>query len=159
MLLKDILDEDFVNYKKASMYLAFPFCTFKCEKDCGIKCCQNSSIAKQKNIDFDIDDIIKRYLNNGITHAIVCCGLEPLDSFNDVLELLKKLRTEYGCNDDFVVYTGYKEDEVEDKINELAKYSNVIVKFGRFVPNQESRYDEVMGINLASPNQHGVKIS
>ena len=39
-------DEDFVNYKKASMFLSFPHCTFKCEKDCGVACCQNSDLAK-----------------------------------------------------------------------------------------------------------------
>lgn len=159
MILKDILDEDFVNYKKASMYIAFPYCTFKCEKDCGIKCCQNSSMVQQKNMECDPDKIIKRYVDNEITHAIVCCGLEPLDSFNDVVTLLDLLRNKYHCNDDFVIYTGYKEEEVEDKVKQLSQYPNVIMKFGRFVPNQESRYDEVMGINLASPNQYGKKIS
>ena len=69
------------------------------------------------------------------------------------------LRNKYHCNDDFVIYTGYKEEEVEDKVKQLSQYPNVIMKFGRFVPNQESRYDEVMGINLASPNQYGKKIS
>lgn len=159
MILKDILDEDFVNYKKASMYIAFPYCTFKCEKDCGIKCCQNSSMVQQKNMECNPDKIIKRYVDNEITHAIVCCGLEPLDSFNDVVTLLDLLRNKYHCNDDFVIYTGYKEEEVEDKVKQLSQYPNVIMKFGRFVPNQESRYDEVMGINLASPNQYGKKIS
>lgn len=159
MILKDILDEDFVNYKKASMYIAFPYCTFKCEKDCGIKCCQNSSMVQQKNMECDPDKIIKRYVDNEITHAIVCCGLEPLDSFNDVVTLLDLLRNKYHCNDDFVIYTGYKEEEVEDKVKQLSQYPNVIMKFGRFVPNQESRYDEVMGINLATPNQYGKKIS
>lgn len=159
MIVKDILDEDFLNYKKAAMYIAFPYCTFKCEKDCGIKCCQNSSLAKSKNFDFDIDEIIQRYMNNEITHAIVCCGLEPLDSFKDLMLLLAKLRVEYKCNDDFVIYTGYKEEEVKDKVEQLSKYPNVIMKFGRFVPNQESKYDEVMGITLASPNQYGKKIS
>lgn len=159
MILKDIIDEDFVNYKKASMYLAFPFCSFKCEKDCGIKCCQNSPMAQQTNIDCYPDNIVKRYLDNKITHAIVCCGLEPLDSFEDVLLILRKLRVKYQCNDDFVIYTGYKEEEVQNKIDKLSQYSNVIVKFGRFIPNQESKFDEVLGVNLASPNQYAKKIS
>ena len=34
---KCIVPTDFLNYKKPSMYIAFPFCSFKCEKECGIK--------------------------------------------------------------------------------------------------------------------------
>jgi hypothetical protein len=30
----------------------------------------------------------------------------------------------------------------------------VIVKFGRFIPNQKSHYDEILGVNLVSPNQY-----
>lgn len=55
-----------------------------------------------------------RYLNNDITKAVVCQGLEPFDDFTDVLDLLKVLRQ--FTNDDFVVYTGYEEAEVRDKI-------------------------------------------
>ena len=36
MKLKGLIDEDFVNYKDPSLFLIFPFCTFKCEKECGI---------------------------------------------------------------------------------------------------------------------------
>ena len=38
-------------------------------------------------------------------------------------------------------------------------FPNIIIKFGRFIPNQEGHYDEVLGINLASKNQFGEKIS
>ena len=48
--IKDIIDEDFVNYKKPSMFIATSTCTFKCEKeDCNVHC-QNSKIVKQKTI-------------------------------------------------------------------------------------------------------------
>ena len=159
MILKDILDEDFVNYKKPAMYLAFPKCTFKCEKDCGIKCCQNSDLARSKNFDIDMDKLIARYLRNGITSSIVCCGLEPLDSFDDVLTLLKKLRKEYNCNDDFVIYTGYYKEEVLDKIEQLKQYPNVIMKFGRYIPNDEGRFDPILLVKLASKDQYAEKIS
>lgn len=39
------------------------------------------------------------------------------------------------------------------------KWKNIIVKFGRFIPNQHPHYDEVLGINLASDNQYAEKIS
>ena len=36
----------------------------------------------------------------------------------------------------------------------LQRYG-IIVKFGRFRPNQEKHFDEVLGIYLASNNQYG----
>ena len=59
-----------------------------------------------------------------------------------------------------MIYTGYYYDEIKNKVDYIAEnYNNIIFKFGRFVPNQESRYDEVLGVTLASPNQYGVKVS
>ena len=40
MRIKFLVDEDFVNYKKPSMFIGFPNCTWKCEKECGQKMCQ-----------------------------------------------------------------------------------------------------------------------
>lgn len=157
MKLRGLIDEDFVNYKKASMFLIFPHCTWKCEKECGIKCCQNSSVAKLPIIEIETDKLIKRYLENPITHAIVLGGLEPLDSFDEVIELISKLRE--NSQDDIVIYTGYKEEELNQKLEILKKYSGIIVKFGRFIPNAKHRYDEVLGVELASENQFARRIS
>ena len=33
-------------------------------------------------------------------------------------------------------------------------FKNIIIKFGRYVPNQKEHYDEILGINLASSNQY-----
>ena len=41
MFVKGIIDEDFVNYKKPVMYIAFPCCSFKCDKENGARYCQN----------------------------------------------------------------------------------------------------------------------
>ena len=92
-----------------------------------------------------------------MTSSIVCGGLEPMDSFEDVYDLLKALR-EYR-EDDFVIYTGYYKEEIEDKINKLKEFKNVIVKFGRFIPNQKRHFDDVLGVELASDNQHAEIIS
>jgi hypothetical protein len=153
MIIKGIVEEDFVNYKKPSMVIQFPNCSFKCEKECGKRVCQNSALATEKNIEKDSKDIINRYLCNTITSAIICSGLEPLDSFGDVLDLLKLLRMN-GCTDDFVIYTGYKEEECKQYETIFNHFGNVIVKYGRFIPNQEPHYDELLGINLASDNQY-----
>ena len=62
MILKQLLDEDFVNYKKPSMFIGFPFCTFKCEKECGEHCCQNSALAQTPNIDVGVKTIVNKYV-------------------------------------------------------------------------------------------------
>ena len=153
MKIKGLITEDFVNYKKASMTIIFPYCTFKCGKDY----CQNSSLAKSPIIEISIDDLVNRYNNNPITEAIVMQGLEPFDSWSDLKEFVKKLR-EYN-NDDIIIYTGYNKDEVIKYIKELSVYPNIIVKFGRYVPNQEKHYDDVLGVYLASNNQYAERIS
>lgn len=153
MKIKGLISEDFVNYKKPSMTIMFPCCTFKC----GTEYCQNSPLAKEKNIDLEIDDIVTRYINNPITESIVMQGLEPFDSWNDLMKLIEKLRS--FVDDDIVIYTGYYKEEIADKIHVLSKYKNIIVKFGRYIPNQEKHYDEVLGVYLASDNQYAEKIS
>lgn len=158
MIIKEIKDEDFINYKKPSMFIGFPTCSWKCEKECGVRCCQNGALASMKNFDISVRDISDRYLSNLITSAIVCGGLEPLDSFVDLQELILSIR-ESGCLDDIVIYTGYNPQEIDNKISILKKYKNIIIKFGRFIPNQNPHFDEVLGVNLASDNQYAVKIS
>lgn len=154
MLLKGMIEEDFVQYKKPSMFLIAPFCTFKCDKENGNQICQNWSLAKSPIIDYDIDKLIQRYLGNPITKAIVFGGLEIIDSFEELIAFIHKLRLEYRCNDYIVIYTGYYEEEIEDKLEKLRQFSNIIVKFGRFIPDQKEHYDPVLGINLASDNQY-----
>ncbi len=158
MEIKGLLDEDFVNYKLPSMFIAFPKCTFKCEKECGVRCCQNSELATAPNISLDVFTIVQRYLSNPISKAIVCGGLEPMDSFEDLINLIEQLRY-IGCNDKIILYTGYNKDEIVDKIRVLSTYQNIVVKYGRFVPNQERHYDEVLGVYLASDNQYAEVIS
>ena len=157
--VKDIKYEDFVNYKKPSMFIAFPSCTFKCERECGQKMCQNSSLMQSPNKTIGIKTILNRYINNPITSAIVMGGLEPFDSEKDLHMLISYLRT--VTQDDIVVYTGYTEEEVKSKeiYNMLIKFPNIIIKFGRYIPNQQKHYDEILGVELASNNQYGKRIS
>lgn len=155
--LKDIVDEDFVNYKKPSMFLIFPNCTFKCDKENGNKICQNSSLIKEPNVEIEIAAVVNRYCRNLLSHSIVCGGLEPFDSWKELLSLICELRK--VTEDDIIIYTGYTEKEITEQINQLAQFSNIIIKFGRFIPNQSSHLDAVLGINLASPNQYARRIS
>lgn len=161
MIIKGLRDEDFLQYKLPSMLVAFPSCTFKCEKECNCKgMCQNSSLAKSPDIKISAKDIVARYINNPITKALVCGGLEPFDSSEQLLELAIEFRAH--TDDPFIIYTGYNDpDEISPEIwNSLLRYvPNLIIKWGRYIPNQESHYDEVLGVYLASPNQVAEKIS
>ena len=157
MRIKGLIEEDFIQYKKPSMFIIFPTCTFKCEKECGRKVCQNATLATSPDIEVGVKTIINRYVNNPITSAIVCGGLEPFDACDNLLQLVSYLRTHW--NDDVVIYTGYKEKEIQDKIDILKQFPNIIIKFGRFIPNQKSHYDDVLGVQLASPNQYARRIS
>jgi len=156
MKLKGITDEDFVNYKKPSMFIAFPHCTFKCEKDCGELCCQNSALANAETFEISCREIVDRYLSNPITSAVVCGGLEPFDDFPDLYNLVWELRRR--SKDDVVIYTGYNREEIAEQIKTLAGEGNIIVKFGRYIPHQEPHADPVLGVSLASGNQYAERI-
>lgn len=159
MLVKTIISEDFINYKKASMFIGTCYCNWKCckENNLPITICQNHLIDNQKNIEISNEDIYKRYSDNPITSAIVIGGLEPFLQFDEIYELIKYIR-EYSY-DDIVIYTGYYPNELEDEIKELKSFINIIIKFGRYIPNNSPHYDDVLGINLISDNQFAIKIS
>lgn len=170
MKLKFLIDEDFVNYKKPSMVVGFPFCGMKCNVDCGKEVCHNTPLTEEPIIDMDVDHICERYLTNPMTAAIVMQGFEPLDSSFELIELIDALRTKNGCKDDIVIFTGYTEEECNgehDKVYEnvnfekvhavykqLQQYENIIVKFGRYIPGNEPHPDELLGVALASDNQY-----
>ena len=156
MQIKELKDEDFINYSKPSMFIIFPSCSFKCDKENGCNLCQNSHLAQEPTLDMPINNILHRYIYNDITSAIVCGGLEPFDSENDLLSLVDTAREYFYIRDDIVIYTGYTEEELKDRFvfQQLIQYPNIIIKFGRFRPNQTPHYDEVLGIKLASDNQY-----
>lgn len=152
MKLKGLVDYDISNYKDPSLFLIFPFCTFKCDKECGRPLCQNSGLAKEPIIEVDTNYIFQKYFENPLTKAIVFGGLEPFDSWDEMLCFIINFRLK--SSDTIIIYTGYIEDEIKDKIKVLSLYENIIVKFGRYVPNEEPHYDPILGIKLASSNQY-----
>lgn len=160
MKIKNIIDEDFVNYKKASMFIGTCYCDWKCCKEANIpiSTCQNYQLSSAFKREVSIETLIDRYLRNPITNAIVVGGLEPMLQFQDIKELILCLRNN-GCMDDFVIYTGYYENELEEQIKWFQENTeNVIVKFGRYIPKRESHFDDLLGIYLASENQYAKKI-
>ena len=153
MKLRGLIAEDFSNYKVPSMFIITPQCDFKCCTEAGNDICQNMDIVNQSIIEIDDDKLIQKYLDNDISKAIVFGGLEPFNTFDEMYDFIRKLRWEYSCFDPVVIYTGYYPNEIIDELSCLCKYDKIIVKFGRFIPGQESRFDEVLGVELASSNQ------
>ena len=151
MRVKNVIEEDFVNFKLPSMFISTSKCDFKCDRECGEKVCQNSSLAAAPI--FEIDDIklIKKYLSNDITEAIVIGGLEPFDTFDEMYSFIWRFRQ--MSSDTIVIYTGYYPSEIAEQLKKLFKFKNIIIKFGRFIPNDKTRYDQVLGVTLASSNQ------
>lgn len=163
MLVNNIIDEDIINYKEVSMFIGMPFCSGKCWKELGLDCsiCQNDKLRNSDLIDVDILALVKRFQDNPLSKAVVFGGLEPLDSAADVYYFIFTMR-QLGLNNKVVIYTGYKEEEkdVQDFIDILKEhyFTNVIIKVGRYIPNSNSRYDDILGVTLASDNQYAIEI-
>ena len=161
MRVKTIVDEDFVNYKKPAMFIGTISCGGKCCIEAGIplSVCQNDGWRSGTPVVLSDRELCQRYLTNPLTKAIVFGGLEPFEQFKELERFIFTLRRVFGCDDDVVIYTGYNPEELSFELNVLSgHYNNIIVKFGRFVPNSQHRFDEVLGVELASDNQYAVQI-
>ena len=112
------------------------------------------------------NDIDKNYLIDTRLREI-----EWLDkrqsSFNDIFNFLYMLRIIYKCNDDVVIYSGYTQEELSNPeyniIEILKKYytsekNKIIIKCGRFIPNNDPHLDPILGIKLASDNQYAIEL-
>ena len=155
MKILDVLDVDSVNYKKLCMTIMFPYCSFKCNKDAGTIVCQNYQSKGSELIDVEINELIKMYVENPLTEAIVMQGFEPFDSYNDLYALIYEFTR--VSKDDIVIYTGYNKSEIQSEVLalcDLIECNNLIIKFGRYVPNDISVFDETLGVTLSSSNQY-----
>ena len=159
MKLKGIIDYDCTNYKEPVLTLEFPYCDFKCDKLNGCQVCQNNSLINEPNIEISFKKIWELYKQNPLTKGFCFQGLEPLDSVNEVLDFIKYIRINNLCNDPIIIYTGYNKEEVTKFIYQITQFDNIIIKWGRFIINQNHHYDEVLGVNLASDNQYAEKIT
>ena len=160
MILKDIIDEDFANYKLPSMFLSTSYCTWKCciEANIPISVCQNHLISQQDNIKVSADEIFRRYQSNPITHALVIAGLEPILQFDEVLDVIKCFRNN-GCEDDIILYTGYYKHELPVQIETLKYYKNIVIKFGRYKEGDVHHFDNTLGVFLTNKEQYAERIS
>ena len=159
MKLKGIIDYDCTNYKEPVLTLEFPYCDFKCDKLNGCQICQNSSLILEPDIEIPFTKIWEMYKENPLTKGFCFQGLEPLYDKNETLHLIIFIREICHCNDPIIIYTGYNKTESIDFLEQIPKYKNIIIKWGRFIMNQKPHYDDILGVNLASDNQYAEKIN
>lgn len=162
MILKGFQEESFVQYKKPCMFLGTSKCDFKCDRESESRVCQNGELAKAPEFYVSDEELYERYIDNPITSSIVIGGLEPFDDIDDVIDFIGCIREKFSCNDDIVIYTGYTEEELEDIFSDvlywLSLKGNIFLKVGRYIPGRPPRYDETLGVTLASDNQYGIKL-
>lgn len=160
MRLKAIESERFQDFKLPSMFIATCFCDFKCCKELGLstEVCQNEPLAQASIKEIPDSVIYTHFASNPISKAVVFGGMEPFLQFEEILSLLSVFRNN-KCDAPFVIYTGYYPEEIVSRLEQLASYQNVIVKFGRFVPGDKPHFDPVLGVELASNNQYAKQIS
>lgn len=158
--LRGVVVEDFCNYKLPSMFLISSYCDWKCCHEANIdeSVCQNHGLVSGTIKQYSYDSIYQAYINNPITKAIVIGGLEPMLQIDEIIGLIKFFRKNH-CQDTFVIYTGYYPSEIQDCVSKLKNLNNIIIKYGRYVPNAKSRYDDVLGITLISDNQYAEVLS
>ena len=157
MRIAGIITEDFINYKKPCMTIQFPYCDFKCDKENGGQYCQNYALKSESVIDIPIEKIVNYYVTNTITKAIVFQGLEPFYNSSILYELIDEFRSK--TDDTIIIYTGYTEEELDNCVKILKdRFKNIIIKFGRYKPNQEPHKDKILGVKLASDNQYAVRV-
>lgn len=158
MKILNIKAEDFVNYKKPAMFIGMGTCNFKCCSEAGIspEICQNY-LLQHDCMELEPQTIVGNYTSNSISESVVIGGLEPFDDFMNLLDLVDEFRL--NTDDDIVIYTGYYPDEIVNYLSYLIKYDNIIIKFGRFIPNEKPHKDKLLGVELASPNQFAVELS
>lgn len=161
--LIDVKTDDTTDYKETSLLLVFPKCSGKCNG------CQNWQLFNIKNIrTYKIKSIIELYNSLNTHKSIVCAGLEPFDSFDELLLLISKIvRLEKSV--DFIIYTGYNKEEIDSKIKLLLetfilnvknRQSKIIIKYGRYDKTKNKKwYSKVLGVGLATSNQYVIMYS
>lgn len=155
MLVKTLFinDCDIVNYKEACMFIG---AGYSCSRGCPN--CQNEALKGTQPHLTKGERIVEDYLHLPITHAIVFGGLEPLDDLDNLTEWVRLFRDK--TNDPIIIYSGDSPESprVGNAVTRLKRYKNIIFKLGEYHTGQEPHYDELLGVKLASDNQHGYRL-
>ena len=151
MKYSEITYPDVNNGEGCRVTLFVSGCSHRC-KGCHNPETWNFDFGKDFNDDVKIRlfDIVSKPYIKGLTLS----GGDPLDSYDDVLELVKEFRNRFGETKDIWVYTGYV---IDDLLNlnkeEILEYVDVLVD-GEYIEEQRD-------VSLAfrgSKNQRIIKI-
>lgn len=155
-----LVDERLSDYRLPTLMIAVLSCDWKCAREAGFSAslCQNHNLEGTEPLVISPQEIFEVYSHNPITQGILFGGLEPFLQFDEMMDVIRYFRAN-GCNDPIIIYTGYTEEELADEIDYLSQWSSIIVKFGRFIPNQAPHFDPVLGVSLVSDNQYAKVIS
>lgn len=102
----------------------------------------------QKAHDYLFEELAKPYI-----HGLTLSGGDPLDSFDDILPLVREVKTKMPQKDIWV-YTGYTIEQIESsRLKDIMPYVDIIVD-GPYV---ESKRDVTLAFR-GSSNQHIVRL-
>ena len=141
------------------MLVATVACDWKClkENNLPLSICQNNHTCSMETKLIDVEELVQEYNSNFLNDCVIFAGLEPMLQIDEILGFITDFRK--SNHDDVVIYTGYYSNEITSQLEKLKCFENIIVKFGRYIPDSENIYDSVLGINLISNNQYAEKIS
>lgn len=90
MRVKGVVSEDFVNYKRPSLFINTCYCDFKCCTEAGLDfgVCQNAPLSRSPTLDIPDKQIYRYYADNPITKAVVVGGMEPMLQINELAPLI-----------------------------------------------------------------------
>jgi hypothetical protein len=152
----------FNDYKKVGLYVPTSCCTFKCvteAKEKGIEFieCQNHALLGCNKINMSAKDIYNMVQEDVFVEAVILSGLDPLDSFEETIEFIDEFRKLSDM--EIVIFTGYKEEEISNKMSLLSKYNGITMKVGRYDPTIPPRYDPIGEVTLATGNQYFINLT
>ena len=151
MKYSEITYPDVNNGEGCRVTLFVSGCSHRC-KGCHNPETWNFDFGKDFNDDVKIRlfDIVSKPYIKGLTLS----GGDPLDSYDDVLDLVKEFRNRFGETKDIWVYTGYV---IDDLLNlnkeEILEYIDVLVD-GEYI---EERRDVSLAFR-GSKNQRIIKM-
>ena len=140
-------------------------CLFACE-GCFNKAIQNFNYGTPYNK--ELEDRIIDDLKNDHVQGLTLLGGEPFLNTGVCLQLVRRVREEFGATKDIWAWSGYTYEELqegtEDKL-ELLRYVDVLVD-GRFVlaerdlsiPFRGSRNQRVIDVNLSTKAKKVIEI-
>lgn len=147
MLIQNIIHNESVSYKRPVMRIELPSSE-------GV----NLHINEISAVVAD-GDIIKSYLFNEFTEAIYIVG-DLIIQFSEIFNFIAKLRNDFYCDDDVIIFTEYHETNLNYVLNALRMFRNIIVRFRGDSAAKYSviHYDAVLGIYIPD-NQYARRIS